>query len=120
MLRTIVKSWSARLRDVLVVNRFRVPDGDAETFRADLDRARATLAGCLGYLDGRIGRNVDEPTLWVLVTTWDGPGAYRRALSSYDVKLHAVPVLGRAVDEPGAYEIVDPETVLNVASTRLS
>ena len=57
-------------------------------------------------------------TLWVLVTTWEGPGAYRRALSSYDVKLHAVPVLGRAVDEPGAYEIVDPDTVLNVASTR--
>jgi hypothetical protein len=54
----------------------------------------------------------------VLVTTWENPGAYRRALSSYDVKLHAVPVLGRAVDEPGAYEIVDPDTVLNVASSR--
>jgi quinol monooxygenase YgiN len=105
------------LPDVLVVNRFRVSD-DVETFRADLERAHQTLAGCPGYLDGRIGRNVDEPELWVLVTTWDGPGAYRRALSSYDVKLHAVPVLGRAMDEPGAYEIVDPETVLNVASTR--
>ncbi len=103
---------------MLVVNRFRVPDDVAEAFRSDLDRALATLATCPGYLDGRIGRNVDEPTLWVLVTTWEGPGAYRRALSSYDVKLHAVPVLGRAVDEPGAYEIVDPDTVLNVASTR--
>ena len=103
---------------MLVVNRFRVPDDAAEGFRADLDRALATLAACPGYLDGRIGRNVDEPTLWVLVTRWEGPGAYRRALSSYDVKLHAVPVLGRAIDEPGAYEIVDPDTVLNVASTR--
>ena len=109
---------SARLPGVLVVNRFRVPDDGAETFRADLERAHRTLAGCDGFLDGRIGRNVDDPELWVLVTTWDGPGAYRRALSSYDVKLHAVPVLGRAVDEPGAYEIVDPETVLNIASTR--
>jgi hypothetical protein len=106
------------LPGVLVVNRFRVPEDAAAAFRADLERAHATLAGCPGYLDGRIGRNVDEPTLWVLVTTWDGPGAYRRALSSYDVKLHAVPVLGRALDEPGAYEIVDPETVLNVASSR--
>jgi quinol monooxygenase YgiN len=103
---------------VLVVNRFRVPEDAAESFRADLARAHATLAACPGYLDGRIGRNVDEPTLWALVTTWEGPGAYRRALSSYDVKLHAVPVLGRAVDEPGAYEVVDPETVLNVASPR--
>jgi quinol monooxygenase YgiN len=106
------------LHDVLVVNRFRVPGDAAETFRADLDRAHSTLATCAGYLDGRIGRNVDDDELWVLVTRWEGPGAYRRALSSYDVKLHAVPVLGRAVDEPGAYEIVDPETVLNVASTR--
>jgi quinol monooxygenase YgiN len=106
------------LRGVLVVNRFRVPDDAAEAFRSELDRALATLAACPGHLDGRIGRNVDEPTLWVLVTTWEGPGAYRRALSSYDVKLHAVPVLGRAVDEPGAYEVVDPETVVNVASPR--
>jgi len=103
---------------VLVVNRFRVPDDAAEGFRADLDRALAALAACHGYLDGRIGRNVDEPILWVLVTAWEGPGAYRRALSSYDVKLHAVPVLGRAIDEPGAYETVDPDTVLNVASPR--
>jgi hypothetical protein len=34
------------------------------------------------------------------------------------VKLHAVPVLGRAIDEPSAYEAVDPETVLNVSSAR--
>jgi quinol monooxygenase YgiN len=99
------------LRVVLVVNRFRVPEDAAESFRSDLDRALATLAACPGHVDGRIGRNVDEPDLWVLVTTWENPGAYRRALSSYDVKLHAVP-------EPGAYEIVDPDTVLNVASSR--
>jgi hypothetical protein len=103
---------------VLVVNRFRVPGEAAESFRADLERARSTLAACAGYVAGRVGRNVDDHELWVLVTTWEGPGAYRRALSSYDVKLHAVPVLGRAVDEPGAHEIVDPETVLNVASPR--
>jgi quinol monooxygenase YgiN len=106
------------LPGVLVVNRFRVTDEAVETFRADLERAHSTLAACTGYLEGRIGRNVDETELWVLVSVWEGPGAYRRALSSYDVKLHAVPVLGRAVDEPGAYEIVDPETVLNVASAR--
>lgn len=103
---------------MLVVNRFRVPEDATESFRFDLDRALATLAACPGHVDGRIGRNVDEPDLWVLVTTWENAGAYRRALSTYDVKLHAVPVLSRAVDEPGAYEIVDPETVLNVASSR--
>ena len=103
---------------MLVVNRFRVPAEAEASFRVDLERAHATFAKCAGYHDGRIGRNVDEPTLWVLVTTWDGPGAYRRALSSYDVKLHAVPILSQAVDEPGAYEIVDPDTVVNVSSGR--
>ena len=103
---------------MLVVNRFRVPDDAAASFRADLERAHAALAARPGYVDGRIGRNVDDPTLWVLTTRWEGPGAYRRALSAYDVKLHAVPVLGRAVEEPSAYEIVDPDTVLNVAATR--
>lgn len=103
---------------VLVVSRFRVPVADGEAFRAELAAALAALAERPGYVDGTIGRNLDEPTLWVLTTRWDNVGAYRRALSSYDVKLHAVPLLSRAVDEPSAYEVVEPGTVLNIESTR--
>ena len=33
-------------------------------------------------------------------------GSYRRALSSYDVKVEAVPLLSLAVDEPSAYELM--------------
>ena len=58
------------------------------------------------------------PTLWVLVTRWESVGAYRRALSAYDVKLHAWTTLGRALDEPGAYENAEPGADLNTASTR--
>jgi len=103
---------------VLVVNRFRVPLDDDETFRAELTAAHDVLAERPGYVEGRIGRNLDDPTLWVLTTRWDNVGAYRRALSSYDVKLQAVPLLSRAIDEPSAYEIVEPGTVLNIESTR--
>ncbi|MGH3362664.1 MAG: antibiotic biosynthesis monooxygenase family protein [Nocardioides sp.] len=103
---------------MLVVNRFHVPAEAAETFRTDLERAHQALAERPGYVSGRIGRNVDDPALWVLVTVWEHVGAYRRALSAYDVKLHAVPVLSRALDEPSAYESVDPETVLNVDEAR--
>jgi len=103
---------------VIVVNRFRVEDADAEAFRADVLVAHAALAERPGYVDGQVGRNVDDPTLWVLSTRWQNVGAYRRALSSYDVKLKAVPVLSRALDEPGAYETVEPGTVLNIVSTR--
>lgn len=103
---------------MLVVSRFRVPEGEAEAFRTDLDRARAALAERPGYVEGRAGRNVDDPSLWVLVTTWEHVGAYRRALSAYDVKLYAVPLLSRALDEPSAYEPADPGADLNSAATR--
>ena len=98
---------------MIVVNRFRVPGTGEAAFREDLERARETLALQRGYVAGRIGRNVDDPTLWTLVTEWDGPGAYRRALSAYDVKLTAVPVLSLALDEPSAYETVEPGGELN-------
>ncbi len=109
---------AAYAASVLVVNRFRVDQADASAFRADLETARAVLAERPGYLSGVIGRNLDDPTLWVLTTQWEHVGAYRRALSAYDVKLGAVPLLSRALDEPSAFEVVEPETVLNIESTR--
>ena len=100
---------------MLVVNRFRVADGDVEVFRRDVTAAHELLAQRPGYLDGSVGRNVDDPGLWVLQTRWANVGSYRRALSSYEVKLGAVPLLSRAIDEPSAYEIVaaDRDTALN-------
>ncbi len=94
---------------MLVVNRFRVSEDEAEVFRADLEAALAVLALQKGYADGRLGRNVDDPGLWAMVTRWRDVGSYRRALSSYDVKVGAVPLLSRAVDEPSAYEPLDGE-----------
>jgi quinol monooxygenase YgiN len=103
---------------VIVVNRFRVPLGEQAQFRADLQRAREVLAERPGHVSSRVGRNTDDPELWVLTTEWESVGAYRRALSAYDVKLTAVPVLSRAVDEPSAYELVEPGSDLNVARFR--
>jgi hypothetical protein len=103
---------------MLVVSRFRVPEAEGEAFRRDVERAHEVLAERPGYESGWIGRNLDDPSLWALVTTWENVGAYRRALSSYDVKLHAVPLLSRAIDEPSAFEVVEPGTDLNIAHTR--
>ena len=103
---------------MIVVSRFRVPDEDGTAFRADAHGALAALAARPGYVGGQVGRNVDDPGLWVMVTVWEHVGAYRRALSAYDVKLHAVPVLGGAIEEPSAYEPVEPGTDLNVAGVR--
>lgn len=102
---------------MLVVNRFRVPEGEAESFRHDLDAALSVLAQQRGYAGGRLGRNVDDPELWTMVTRWADVGSYRRALSSYDVKLGAVQLLSRSIDEPSAYESLDGGP-LNVARAR--
>ena len=103
-------------RHVLVVNRFTVPDEVAEAFRADLEAALEVLARQRGYADGQLGRNVDDPSLWTMVTRWRDVGSYRRALSTYDVKTGAVPLLSRAIDEPSAYESLEGE--LNESSPR--
>ena len=91
---------------MLVVTRHHVPPSDAPGF---LDRARAALAALAarpGYRSGRIGRATDDPSLWILVTDWEGVGVYRRALSAYDVRVAAVPLLSTAYDEPSAYEVL--------------
>ena len=93
---------------MLVVARFRVPLEETEEFRAGLEEAHAVLAAQRGYVAGAVGRNVDDPELWVLQTSWEGVGAYRRALSAHEVKLRAWTLLGRALDEPSAYETVTP------------
>jgi len=90
----------------LVISRFRY-DEDL------VDRARGELGVCVtqftarpGFVAGTVGRAVDDPTLWVLTTSWENVGAYRRALSSYDVKMYVVPLLAHAIDEPSAYEVI--------------
>jgi quinol monooxygenase YgiN len=101
---------------MLVVNRFRTDDADAVAFRADLERALEVLEQRPGFEDGRLGRNLDDPELWVMVTRWKDVGSYRRALSSYEVKMDAVQTLSRAIEEPSAFEPLDGE--LNTAVLR--
>ena len=92
---------------MIVVLRFDVAAGEEGQFQEDARTALAILAALPGWRSGRLGRAADQATRWVLVTEWDGAGAYRRAISSYEVKTRLVPFLSRAVDEASAYEIVE-------------
>jgi hypothetical protein len=89
---------------VLVVNRFVVRDESAFVPRASA--ALAALAGRPGYVSGSFGRAADEPDRWCLVTRWESVGAYRRALSAFEVKVEATPLLAESLDEPSAYEVL--------------
>ena len=105
---------------MIVVNRFRAGDGPAasDELRRLLHDALDALRARPGFVDGEVARNLDEPDLWLLTTRWQDVGSYRRALSSYDVKLAAVPTLSRAVDEPSAYGPVGRDDRLDEAIPR--
>ena len=72
------------------------------------------LAGRPGYLGGRFGVATDQEfdrasgstpnSVYALVTEWENVGSYRRALSGFEIKMSVVPLLSRAVDEPGGFE----------------
>jgi hypothetical protein len=91
---------------MLVVTRYRVEPGSDGGFLGSARTALDVLAARPGFRSGQVGRAADDPSYWIMVTTWEHVGAYRRALSAYEVKVHAVPLLSLAVDEPSAYEVL--------------
>jgi quinol monooxygenase YgiN len=91
---------------VLVVTRARVPAAEADGFRTAAEDLLAVLARSPGYRRGHLGQAADDPDLWVVATEWDGVGAYRRALSAYDVKMTAPAVMAFAVPEPSAFVVI--------------
>lgn len=94
---------------MLVISRFRYDDDLTERARTELGTCLVKLAERPGFVGGTVGRAMDDPTLWVLQTSWRDVGSYRRALSAYEIKATVVPLLSYAVDEPSAYEVIEGE-----------
>lgn len=94
---------------MIVVTRFRVPLADRPGFELLAEPAVALLRSMPGLLSVDFGVNLDDPQLWVLATRWIDVGSYRRALSGYQSRVIAYPLLALAVDEPSAYD--DPDSV---------
>ena len=61
-------------------------------------------------MDGAIGQSTDDLELRTIATRWTNIGAYRRSLSSFDVRVTAIPLLSTAIDEPSSYELVHVRT----------
>lgn len=92
---------------MIVLNRFRVPDSDTDTFLQQGQAAVDVLSARTGFVSADLGRNLDEPTLWTITTRWQNVGSYRRALQGNESKMVVVPLLSLAIDEPSAYDDVD-------------
>lgn len=89
---------------MIAVTRLRLPGETEASARERFRDALGAFAAQPGCRSVTAARSIDEPDLWVLTSTWDSVGAYRRALSAHQVKLRAVPLLYHAVDEPSAFE----------------
>jgi hypothetical protein len=106
------------LDGMLVVMRFVRNSSPEDEFTSRARTALAALAACKGYLRGRLARALDDPTHWTILTEWESVGSYRRALSAFDVKVNATPLLAESLDEPSAFETlaeVAPGGALTVA-----
>lgn len=99
--------WSDGPTPMVVVTRYRVPEPEGAGFRDRATAAVDALAAQAGLLAGQLARATDDPTHWVLTLTWESVGHYRRALSAFEVKVTAVPLLSEAVDEPSAFEVLE-------------
>lgn len=88
---------------MFAVTRLRATGDDGDALAGAVSDLLSALAERPGFLDGELGRSTEDPTLWALLTRWDGVGSYRRALSAAAVKIAGAPVWVHALDEPGVY-----------------
>lgn len=92
---------------MIAISRFAVAPSSAATFRADAEVAVAQFSASAGCLRAELVRNLDDPTLWAIVTSWAQVGDYRRAFNGTPAKMALIPLLSQAIDEPSAYAAPD-------------
>ncbi len=89
---------------MLVVTRHRPPVSAAEAFLEQADGAILALSAQPGCESAEVLCDLDSGSEYLIVTRWRDVGSYRRALSSFEVKVAAVGLLSTALDQPSAFE----------------
>jgi quinol monooxygenase YgiN len=93
---------------VLGIIRLRLDHGaaDDESVQTSMQELVGILQQQPGVIRVALGRAVDDPTLWSLVSEWADLGSYRRALSGYAVKVAFGPIQRWILDEPSVFQTV--------------
>jgi hypothetical protein len=91
---------------VFVVLRYSVSTVGFAEFLVEARSAIEALSARPGFIRGTVGQAIDEAGQMTVLLEFSDVGTYRRALSNYDVKINAVPLLSRAIDEPSAFELL--------------
>jgi hypothetical protein len=82
-------------------------DGHAGSeLQVRLEDLLSGLAAQSGYETGSIGRSPDQPGEWVVATSWEGAGKFRRALSDFEVKIALGSLANESVDLTSVFETV--------------
>ena len=89
-----------------VVTRHAVAPEAAEQWLESAELALQVLADRTGFVSGEVAAAVDDASLYLITTRWTSVGDYRRALSHFEVKTHAVPLLYGSMAEPTAFEVL--------------
>ena len=89
---------------MLAFSRFRVAPEAEASFAARAGAAVAFFGSRPGNVSADLVRNLDEPDLWAIQTTWENVGSYRRAYNGYEAKMVLVTLMSEAIDEPSAYD----------------
>lgn len=92
---------------MLAFSRFRVAHDVEASFVERAEAAVAFFRFRPGNISAELVRNLDEPDLWAIQTTWENVGSYRRAYNGYDAKMVLVTLMSEAIDEPSAYDTAD-------------
>jgi hypothetical protein len=102
---------------MVVVTRWLIPEAEQSQAIPQLHDLRDLFAAG-GAEMVTLGRSLDNPQLWMLMTTWPKVGQYRRCLSSYPIKMAIGPIMHFIVDEPSVYEVMGIGTEGNQAKPR--
>lgn len=74
-----------------------------DAFVAQLQTVAEYWRTSSGNLSVEVLRNIDDPSLAALASSWRDVGSYRRSFMGYEAKMLLTPVMLRALDEPSAY-----------------
>jgi hypothetical protein len=89
-----------------VVLRFNVGQKPPQVWLAEAEKVIELFSRQPGFIAAKASLSLDEDHLAMLYLEFENVGAYRRALSAYDIKLEATLFLSNALDEPSAYEVL--------------
>ena len=80
---------------------------DVDAWRVEATAALAVLAELEGFESGQVIRNIDEPLVCAVVTTWRDAGSLRRGLGSMRSKMEVWPFLATMRDQASVFETLD-------------